>query len=333
MREEVLNADFKNILISLNVDHDKEQATVLAKHIKISDDYCFQIQGLERVISEERALLTEAREALITTDLQLSAIQSDHTTELRTLESLLLSSQNEAILLIHTHNEKVLEELKAKCDQEIKQLTLNHAENTDVLRDDFETQIKAKDREMDRIIISAKEDYNLKLEQIMVKNSSDIVDINDKNLAAIDTLKEVLKNDLLLAQNGYTQLVDKLQAVHHQEIHILLTRHTDEKGDIKHQHMLAQDALYTKEISQVEGLLRAQEVLSIKYTYLCNSIMNMYMSLELELKIWLTVFAVIIVVIMIIIIIIISTIIIIIIIIISIVLPSFELNIGTTCDC
>jgi hypothetical protein len=48
MREEVLNANFKNILISLNVDHDKEQATALAKNMKMADDYNSQINGLER---------------------------------------------------------------------------------------------------------------------------------------------------------------------------------------------------------------------------------------------------------------------------------------------
>jgi hypothetical protein len=127
------------------------------------------------------------------------------------------------------------------------------------LKYDFEAEIKAKDLEVEHKMTAAKEDYKLKMEQSIEKNSFEIVDINEKHLAAIDTLREALKKDLLLAQDGYAQLLDKLQAVHHQEIHILLTRHTDEKGDIKHQHMLAQDALYTKEISQVEGLVRIQE--------------------------------------------------------------------------
>jgi hypothetical protein len=61
VREDALNADFKNILISLNVSHDKDQADALAQHTKISDDFNSQLQGLERAISEERALLTEAR--------------------------------------------------------------------------------------------------------------------------------------------------------------------------------------------------------------------------------------------------------------------------------
>jgi hypothetical protein len=61
VREDTLNADFKNILISLNVSHDKDQADALAQHNKISDDFNSQLQGLERVLSEERALLTEAR--------------------------------------------------------------------------------------------------------------------------------------------------------------------------------------------------------------------------------------------------------------------------------
>lgn len=199
------------------------------------------------------------KDALIASDAQLSALQLDHAVELHTLESLLMSAQNEAILSIHTHNEKVLQALKAKHNDDVKLLNLNHEESTEVLRCGFEAQIEAQDAEGERRMMAGKNDHKLQVEQSTEKHSFEITAINEKHVAATDTLKIALKKDLLSAQDGYTQLVDKLQAVHHQEMHILLTRHSDEKGDIKHQHMLARDALYTKEISQVEGLLRAQE--------------------------------------------------------------------------